>query len=131
MVAGTKLGAKPTRSIPRSTANLSSAQMAVARGGISSFGTNIRYTERAGLAGPLHNTRKCVGGVPGWTFDHFDEPENHDGWEWRATFQTPLWVRRSCFNNLKIQAASGGHTHKRRDNRSDEKYKDDRCDGNS
>ena len=80
----------------------------------------------------LRNARKCVGGgMTGWTFDHFNKLKDHDGLEWKATFRTPLGSRSRCFNNLKVQAGSGGYTHQRRDEKKDEKYEDPGCGGNA
>ena len=54
--------------------------------------------------------KSCVGGgLTSWEFHYFDEPDA-DGNEWNATFNTPIWVRRRCFNNNKVQFAAGGFT---------------------
>ncbi|KJZ72763.1 hypothetical protein HIM_07838 [Hirsutella minnesotensis 3608] len=78
----------------------------------------------------LTAARGCVGVVSSWKFDYFDSPGDHDGWEWRATFSTPIWVRARCFNNLKVQAAAGGYTDHSKKKISAESYENFGCSGN-
>lgn len=43
-------------------------------------------------------------------FDYFDEPDK-DGYEWKATYQTPIWTNARCFDNNKVvKCADGGYT---------------------
>ncbi|PYH98156.1 SGNH hydrolase [Aspergillus ellipticus CBS 707.79] len=54
------------------------------------------------------NSTHCFGkGLTKWKFTYYDEP-NDDGMEWKATFRSPIWTRARCYNNNKVQAASGG-----------------------
>ncbi|OJJ42538.1 hypothetical protein ASPZODRAFT_76607 [Penicilliopsis zonata CBS 506.65] len=59
----------------------------------------------------LSSARSCVGsgGITNWKFDYYDKPTK-DGYEWKATFNTPIWVRRRCFDNNKVQLGAGGFT---------------------
>ncbi|XP_014562015.1 hypothetical protein COCVIDRAFT_11367 [Bipolaris victoriae FI3] len=58
----------------------------------------------------LDQTRKCLGlGVHEWGFSYFDEPDEN-GYEWFASFRTPVWVKARCFANNKVVMASGGFT---------------------
>jgi len=78
----------------------------------------------------LSSARNCVGsGVTSWFFEYYDKPSEHDGWEWHASFNTPIWVRQRCFNNNKVQRGAGGYTHKWRSNFGDQDYNDGGCDG--
>jgi hypothetical protein len=52
----------------------------------------------------------CYGhGTTMWKFKYHDEP-TEDGYEWKATFHTPIWVRARCFKNNKVVKAAGGWT---------------------
>lgn len=53
----------------------------------------------------------CLGlGVTAWKFE-YQNPPTDEGYEWKATFNTPIWVRARCFKNNKVvQAAGGGFT---------------------
>lgn len=52
----------------------------------------------------------CYGlGTTGWEFEYYDEP-TEDGYEWKATFNTPIWVRSKCFKNNKVVKDAGGWT---------------------
>ncbi|KAM0322464.1 hypothetical protein ACHAQA_009533 [Verticillium albo-atrum] len=74
--------------------------------------------------------KNCVGlGVTDWKFDYYDNPSDNHGWEWRAEFNTPIWTRERCFNNLKVQKGAGGYTHHMRDNQDEEKYEEHGCGG--
>lgn len=78
----------------------------------------------------MPKAKSCIGGgLTAWEFEYYDKPEDHDGWEWRAFFRTPIWVNARCFNNLKVQKGAGGYTHKWKDSHSDEKYDDVGCTG--
>ncbi|KAL1797185.1 hypothetical protein ACET3X_003791 [Alternaria dauci] len=78
-----------------------------------------RYkVEGAGFATWDHGNRTlrpnmdgCYGlGTTFWKFEYFDNPADHDGHEWYATFSTPIWVRARCWANNKIVKAAGGWT---------------------
>ncbi|RAR00894.1 SGNH hydrolase [Stemphylium lycopersici] len=57
------------------------------------------------------NMDSCYGlGTSFWKFEYFDNPADHDGHEWYATFSTPIWVRARCWANNKIVKAAGGWT---------------------
>ena len=57
----------------------------------------------------LPKIKGCLGlGVTKWKFEYFDEPD--DGMEWKASFNTPIWVRSRCFKNNKVAFAAGGFT---------------------
>lgn len=62
----------------------------------------------------LPSVKNCVGGgVSMWKFGYFDNPEKDgNGYEWWATFNTPIWVNARCFANLKVQHGAVGYTHK-------------------
>ena len=47
-------------------------------------------------------------GTTFWKFEYFDSLANHDGHEWYATFNTPIWVRARCWNNDQVVKAAGG-----------------------
>ncbi|KAH7117370.1 SGNH hydrolase-type esterase domain-containing protein [Dactylonectria macrodidyma] len=52
----------------------------------------------------------CYGlGTTGWKFEYYDEPTS-EGYEWKATFHTPIWVRARCFKNNKVVKGAGGWT---------------------
>jgi hypothetical protein len=52
----------------------------------------------------------CLGrGITEWKFNYFDEPDE-DGYEWRVTFHTPVFVRARCFANNKVVMGAGGFT---------------------
>ncbi|KAK0630522.1 SGNH hydrolase-type esterase domain-containing protein [Bombardia bombarda] len=54
------------------------------------------------------NTSSCIGGgITNWHFEYFDKPDAN-GYEWHAWFNTPIWTRARCYNNNKVQGASGG-----------------------
>lgn len=54
--------------------------------------------------------KDCVGGgITKFSFTYYDEPTS-DGYEWKATFRTPIWSRARCFNNNKVVFKVGGFT---------------------
>ncbi|KAJ1338606.1 Alpha-galactosyl-binding fungal lectin [Microdochium nivale] len=56
------------------------------------------------------STKRCIGSTPSsWKFWYYDQPDK-DGYEWSASFNTPIWVRKRCFKNNKVQNGAGGHT---------------------
>jgi hypothetical protein len=59
----------------------------------------------------LPSIKGCLGlGVTAWKFDYINPPTK-EGYEWKSTFNTPIWVRSRCFKNNKVvQAAGGGFT---------------------
>jgi hypothetical protein len=58
----------------------------------------------------LDSMTGCYGhGTTAWKFEYFDEPDE-DGNEWKATFNTPIWVRSRCFKNNKVVKGAGGYT---------------------
>ncbi|KAI4591931.1 hypothetical protein KJ359_012062 [Pestalotiopsis sp. 9143b] len=58
----------------------------------------------------LPSAKGCIGGgLTLWDFEYFDSADD-DGNEWKATFNTAIWVRQRCFNNNKVQFAAGGFT---------------------
>jgi hypothetical protein len=59
----------------------------------------------------LPNMDSCYGlGTTMWKFDYHDNPSEHKGFEWKATFNTPIWVRARCWQNNKVVQAAGGWT---------------------
>ncbi|KAF2007439.1 SGNH hydrolase [Amniculicola lignicola CBS 123094] len=57
------------------------------------------------------NMDSCYGlGTTAWKFNYHDNPGDHNGYEWKATFNTPIWVRARCFKNNKVVKAAGGWT---------------------
>ncbi|OIW22887.1 SGNH hydrolase [Coniochaeta ligniaria NRRL 30616] len=60
----------------------------------------------------LSSAKSCVGGgITKWSFDYcLDGDQDCGGYEWKATFRTPIWVRTRCFNNDKVQKGAGGST---------------------
>ncbi|KAF1352947.1 hypothetical protein EJ07DRAFT_183145 [Lizonia empirigonia] len=59
----------------------------------------------------LPNMNSCYGlGTTAWKFDYQDNPADNNGYEWKATFKTPIWVRARCWNNNKVVKAAGGWT---------------------
>lgn len=59
----------------------------------------------------LPSIKGCLGlGVTRWSFDYI-KPPSKEGYEWKARFNTPVWVRARCFKNNKVvQGAGGGLT---------------------
>ncbi|KAI6779850.1 SGNH hydrolase [Emericellopsis cladophorae] len=58
----------------------------------------------------LPNMDTCYGlGTSLWKFKYYDEPTD-EGYEWKATFNTPVFVMNRCFRNNKIVKAAGGWT---------------------
>ncbi|OBT82754.1 hypothetical protein VE02_09111 [Pseudogymnoascus sp. 03VT05] len=58
----------------------------------------------------LPNAKSSVGGgITSWKFGYYDEPTD-EGYEWKASFSTPIWVRSRCFKNNKVVFAAGGFT---------------------
>jgi hypothetical protein len=52
----------------------------------------------------------CYGlGTTAWNFEYYDEP-TEDGYEWKLTFNTPVFVRSRCFKNNKVVKGAGGWT---------------------
>ncbi|KAF4996992.1 hypothetical protein FGRMN_4132 [Fusarium graminum] len=52
----------------------------------------------------------CYGlGTTAWNFEYYDKPTK-DGYEWKLTFNTPIWVRSRCFKNNKVVQGAGGWT---------------------
>jgi hypothetical protein len=52
----------------------------------------------------------CLGlGITDWSFDYFDKPDE-DGMEWKASFNTPVFVKARCFANNKVVKGAGGFT---------------------
>ena len=50
----------------------------------------------------------CFGlGITGWNFQYFDQPDEN-GYEWHAWFNSPIWTRKRCYDNNKVQNAAGG-----------------------
>ncbi|KAJ4165706.1 hypothetical protein LMH87_007327 [Akanthomyces muscarius] len=59
----------------------------------------------------LKKARDCLGkGVTKWKFEYFDKPDE-DGYEWKSTFRTPVFVSNRCFRNNKVAFGAGGFTH--------------------
>jgi hypothetical protein len=59
----------------------------------------------------LPNMNGCYGlGTTSWTFEYHDNPGDHNGYEWKATFNTPIFVRARCWKNNKVVQAAGGWT---------------------
>lgn len=58
----------------------------------------------------LKEAKSCVGGgITKWRFEYEDEPTD-EGYEWKATFKTPILVNNRCFKNNKVVKAIGGTT---------------------
>ncbi|KZL71568.1 hypothetical protein CI238_12144 [Colletotrichum incanum] len=77
-----------------------------------------------------NKAKDCVGGgLTKWEFEYYDNPDDHNGWEWRAFFRTPIWTNARCFDNLKAQGGAGGYTHKWHEDFEDEKYEEYGCTG--
>lgn len=58
----------------------------------------------------LKEAKSCVGGgINDWKFTYSDNAVK-DGYEWKAAFRTPIWVRRRCFKNNKVVTAINGFT---------------------
>lgn len=58
----------------------------------------------------LPNMNGCYGrGTTKWKFHYYDKP-TREGYEWKATFRTPIWVRARCFKNNKVVKGAGGWT---------------------
>ncbi|KAL5589167.1 hypothetical protein FOBRF1_015695 [Fusarium oxysporum] len=52
----------------------------------------------------------CYGlGTTAWNFEYYDEP-TEEGYEWKLTFNTPVFVRSRCFKNNKIVKGASGWT---------------------
>jgi len=54
---------------------------------------------------------KCVGSKPTeWKFEYLlsDGGFSQSGYEWKATFQTPIWTNARCFDNCKVPGWGGG-----------------------
>lgn len=59
----------------------------------------------------IPNMNSCYGlGTTAWKFNYHDRPADNNGYEWKATFNTPIWVRARCWANNKIVRAAGGFT---------------------
>lgn len=59
----------------------------------------------------LPNMNSCYGhGTTKWKFKYHDNAQNNNGYEWKATFNTPIWVRARCWKNNKVVKAAGGWT---------------------
>lgn len=44
------------------------------------------------------------------SFNYFDEPDG-DGYEWKVSYNTPIWTNARCFDNNKVvKCADGGYT---------------------
>lgn len=68
------------------------------------------------------NISSCIGGgLSKFHFEYYDDPntsptDTNDnvrpigGWEWHASFHTPIWVSARCFDNYKVQGGAGGPT---------------------
>ncbi|EGS22453.1 uncharacterized protein CTHT_0019900 [Thermochaetoides thermophila DSM 1495] len=62
-----------------------------------------------------HITRadgRCRGEYKVFYSKYYENPDEHNGWEWYASFHTHIWTSNRCFNNLKVQGRSKGYTHK-------------------
>jgi hypothetical protein len=58
----------------------------------------------------MNAAKDCIGGgLTLWLFEYFKEADAN-GFEWKADFNTPIWVRARCFGNNKAQFAAGGFT---------------------
>jgi len=76
------------------------------------------------------NVRRCAGKADKWEFRYYENPDEHNGWEWYASFHTHIWTSNRCFNNLKVQGRSKGYTHKWKANPQLERYEEWGCSGN-
>jgi Alpha-galactosyl-binding fungal lectin len=58
----------------------------------------------------IPSMKGCLGlGITGWKFEYFDAPDK-DGMEWKASFNTPVFVKARCFSNNKVVRGAGGFT---------------------
>lgn len=62
--------------------------------------------------GFLAQIKRCTGKLTNrhWKYCEWGECEGEMDWE--MSFDTNIWVRKKCFDNLKVQGASAGYTHK-------------------
>lgn len=52
----------------------------------------------------------CLGlGITAWKFEYFDSPDSN-GMEWKASYNTPIFVNNRCFKNNKVAQGAGGFT---------------------
>ncbi|EWG50868.1 hypothetical protein FVEG_09994 [Fusarium verticillioides 7600] len=52
----------------------------------------------------------CYGlGTTAWNFEYYDEP-TEEGYKWKLTFNTPVFVRSRFFKNNKVVKGAGGWT---------------------
>jgi len=57
------------------------------------------------------NMDSCYGsGTTAWKFEYYDFPSDHNGYEWVATFNTPIWTSARCFQNNKVVKGALGWT---------------------
>ena len=67
-------------------------------------------TYEYGQGSLLPKMADCYGlGTTKWKFNYYDEPTK-EGYEWKATFRTPIWVRSRCFKNNKVVKGALGWT---------------------
>lgn len=62
--------------------------------------------------GFLAQIKRCTGKLTNvhWKYCEWGECEGEMDWE--MSFDTNIWVRKKCFDNLRVQGASAGYTHK-------------------
>lgn len=59
----------------------------------------------------LPKMTSCYGhGTTAWKFEYYDNPSDHNNYEWKATFRTPIWTIARCFRNNKVVMGAGGFT---------------------
>lgn len=53
----------------------------------------------------------CHGlGVTQWRFDYYDNPSDYNGYKWKATFCTHIWVCARCWKNTWVVNVAGEWT---------------------
>ena len=77
----------------------------------------------------LKAARNCNTGLTSWRFKYYEDPDDNDGCEWKAEFDTVVFTGNRCFNNLKVQKGAGGYTHKGKKNIDEEEYEGFGCSG--
>jgi len=76
------------------------------------------------------NVQDCAGKADKWEFRYYENPDEHDGWGWFASFQTRIWTINLYFNNFKVQECSKGYTHKWKVHPQLGRYEEWGCSGN-
>ncbi|KAK1830156.1 SGNH hydrolase-type esterase domain-containing protein [Podospora conica] len=62
--------------------------------------------------GFLDQIKKCTGKLKNVHWKYCQAGECDGDMDWEMSFESHVFVRKRCFDNLKVQGASGGYTHK-------------------